>query len=63
RVLTIGWQISLHEMQTNWTTLDVTLAGVIEQIQRASTVNQAFVMARLQTIKDIWDKEIIRNVK
>ncbi|MHB0803778.1 HBL/NHE enterotoxin family protein, partial [Bacillus thuringiensis] len=25
RVLTIGWQISLHEMQTNWTTLDVTL--------------------------------------
>ncbi|MHB0802132.1 HBL/NHE enterotoxin family protein [Bacillus thuringiensis] len=62
-VLTIGWQISLHEMHTNWKKLDAILTEIIEQIQKASTVNRTFVMPRLQTIKDIWDKEIICKLK
>ncbi|MED3078797.1 HBL/NHE enterotoxin family protein [Bacillus wiedmannii] len=58
-VLTIGWQISLTEMHTNWNLLDSTLTELMAQIKKAPNVNQAFIMKRLNTIKDIWSMDII----
>lgn len=61
-VLTIGWQISLTEMHTNWNLLDSTLTELMAQIKKAPNVNQAFISNRLNTIKDIWNMDIIEKL-
>lgn len=61
-VLTIGWQISLTEMHTNWNLLDSTLTELIEQIKKTPNVSQAFIIKRLDTIKDVWYMDIIKNL-
>lgn len=61
-VLTIGWQISLVEMHTNWNSLDSTLTELIEQIKKAPNVSPAFISKRLDTIKDIWSMDIIAKL-
>ncbi|MEX0416772.1 HBL/NHE enterotoxin family protein [Bacillus sp. C30] len=61
-VFTVGWQISLTEMHTNWNLLDSTLTELMEQIKKAPNVNQAFISKRLNTIKDIWNMDIIEKL-